>query len=59
MSTEAAALAGHAHAAQQTALTRMPDLSEEEKRVMMGGQEFSRFFKRSTRVIERALAQNV
>lgn len=41
------------------ALTKLPDLSEEEKRQILNSREFSRFFQHTARVIERALAEDV
>lgn len=39
--------------------TKIPDLSEEEKRQILNSREFNRFFQHTTRVIERALVEDV
>ncbi|KAI1724810.1 cytoplasmic dynein 1 intermediate chain 2 [Ditylenchus destructor] len=38
--------------------TKVPDLSEEERRHILNSQDFSRFFQHTTRIIERALAED-
>jgi len=37
----------------------MPPLSDEEKRKILSSSDFSRFFSQASRVIERALAEEV
>jgi len=39
--------------------TKMPPLSDEEKRKILSSSDFSRFFSQASRVIERALAEEV
>uniref|UniRef100_A0A915DX50 Uncharacterized protein n=1 Tax=Ditylenchus dipsaci TaxID=166011 RepID=A0A915DX50_9BILA len=38
--------------------TKVPDLSEEERRQILNSHDFNRFFQQTTRVIERALAED-
>ncbi|KAI1717234.1 cytoplasmic dynein 1 intermediate chain 2 domain-containing protein [Ditylenchus destructor] len=38
--------------------TKVPDLSDEERRHILNSQDFSRFFQHTTRIIERALAED-
>ena len=38
---------------------KLPPLSDEEKRKILSSQEFSRYFTQASRIIERALAEDV
>lgn len=39
--------------------TKLPELSEEEKRQILNCSDFVRFFQQQARVIERAIAEDV
>lgn len=43
----------------QSQSLKVPELSDEERRKIMNSAEFTRFFEKSTRVIERALVEEV
>ncbi|KAK2721255.1 cytoplasmic dynein 1 intermediate chain-like isoform X3 [Artemia franciscana] len=45
--------------AKQEPLRQIKELSEEEKQMLVLSEEFQRFFDNSTRVVERALSENV